>query len=186
MIPSLAVALARDLIRVLFRSRTAVIAENLFLRRQLALYQERKIRRRRPNSAAKFALVILSRFFPWASALSIVKPDTLVRWHRAGFRLFWRWKSRHAGRPPLPKNLRTLIVNMAQENPIGVTNGEAPAVLAPCRSRDLRGFGYVWHVGFREEPIQLNLWHYEPMAKSSVESSDGSRFRLPQDRRSKM
>jgi len=116
-IPSLAVALARDLIRVLSRSRTAVIAENLFLRRQLALYQERKIRRRRPNSAAKFALVILSRFFPWASALSIVKPDTLVRWHRAGFRLFWRWKSRHAGRPPLPKNLRTLIVNMAQENP---------------------------------------------------------------------
>ena len=60
MIPSLAVALIRDLIRVLFRSRTAVIAENLFLRRQLALYQERKIRRRRPNSAAKFALVILS------------------------------------------------------------------------------------------------------------------------------
>jgi len=116
-IPSLAVALARDLIRVLFLSRTAVIAENLFLRRQLALYQERKIRRRRPNSAAKFALVILSRFFPWASALAIVKLDTLVPWHRAGFRLFWRWKSQHAGRPPLPKNLRTLIVNMAQENP---------------------------------------------------------------------
>ena len=64
--------------------------------------------------------------------------------------------------------------------------GEAPAVLAPCRSRELRGFGYVWHVGFREESIQSNLWHYEPMAKSSVESSDGSRLRLPQDRRSKM
>jgi putative transposase len=116
-IPSLALALARDLICVLFRSRAAVIAENLFLRRQLALYQERKTRRSRPNSAAKFALVILSRFFPWASALAIVKPDTLVRWHRAGFRLFWRWKSRHTGRPPLPKNLRALIVTMARENP---------------------------------------------------------------------
>jgi hypothetical protein len=49
-IPPLALALVRDLIRVLSRSRTAVIAENLFLRRQLALYQERKIRRSRPNS----------------------------------------------------------------------------------------------------------------------------------------
>ena len=110
-------AIVGDLIAVLFRSRAAVIAENLFLRRQLALYLERKTRRRRPSPATKFALVVLSRFFPWASALAIVKPDTFVRWHRAGFRLFWRWKSRHVGRPPLPKNLRALIVTMARENP---------------------------------------------------------------------
>ena len=78
MIRSLAVGLAIvcDLIRVLFRSRAAVMAENLFLRRQLALYHERKARRRRPTPATKFALVILSRFFPWANALAIVKPDT--------------------------------------------------------------------------------------------------------------
>jgi hypothetical protein len=110
-------AIVGDLIAVLFRSRAAVIAENLFLRRQLALYLERKTRRRRPSPATKFALVGLSRFFPWASALAIVKPDTFVRWHRAGFRLFWRWKSRHVGRPPLPKSLRALIVTMAGENP---------------------------------------------------------------------
>jgi len=110
-------AIVGDLIAVLFRSRAAVIAENLFLRRQLALYLERKARRRRPSPATKFALVILSRFFPWESALAIVKPDTFVRWHRAGFRLFWRWKSRHVGRPPLPKNLRALIMTMARENP---------------------------------------------------------------------
>ena len=110
-------AIVGDLIAVLFRSRAAVIAENLFLWRQLALYLERKSRRRRPSPPTKFALVILSRFFPWASALAIVKPDTFVRWHRAGFRLFWRWKSRHAGRPSLPKNLRSLITAMAQENP---------------------------------------------------------------------
>jgi transposase InsO family protein len=118
-IGALAVALAMgcDLIAVLFRSRAAVIAENLFLRRQLALYLERKTGRRRPTPATKFALVILSRFFPWAGAVAIVKPDTFVRWHRTGFRLFWRWKSRHAGRPPLPKNLRSLITAMAQENP---------------------------------------------------------------------
>ena len=70
-------AIVGDLIAVLFRSRAAVIAENLFLRRQLALYLERKTRRRRPSPATKFALVVLSRFFPWASALAIVKPDTL-------------------------------------------------------------------------------------------------------------
>ena len=75
-------AIVGDLIAVLFRSRAAVIAENLFLRRQLALYLERKTRRR-PSPAT----VILSRFFPWASALAIVKPGTFVRWHRAGFRL---------------------------------------------------------------------------------------------------
>jgi hypothetical protein len=89
-IRSLAVALAIgcDLIAVLFRSRAAVMAENLFLRRQLALYLERKTCRRRPTPATKFALVILSRFFPWSGALAIVKPDTFVRWHRTGFRFF--------------------------------------------------------------------------------------------------
>ena len=119
MIRSFAVAFAIlwDLISALFRSRTAVIAENLFLRRQLALYLERETRRRRPTPATKIALVVLSQFFAWKTALAIVKPDTLTRWHRAGFRLLWRWKSRHVGRPPLPKNLRVLIVLMAQENP---------------------------------------------------------------------
>jgi putative transposase len=65
-IRSLAVVLAIvcDVIRILFRSRAAVMAENLFLRRQLALYLERKTGRCRPTSAAKFDLVMLSRFFP--------------------------------------------------------------------------------------------------------------------------
>lgn len=112
-----AVALLGDLVRIGLRTRAEIIAENLFLRRQLALYQERKTPRRRPPPAAKLALVFLSRFFPWAQALSIVRPSTFVRWHRAGFRLFWRWKSRPLGRPPLPKNLRALIVTMAEENP---------------------------------------------------------------------
>jgi hypothetical protein len=75
-ITSLAVVLAMvyDLIAVLFRSRAAVLAENLFLRRQLVLCLERKTRRRRPTPATKFAFVILRRFFPWA-VLAIVRPD---------------------------------------------------------------------------------------------------------------
>ena len=107
MIRSLAVAFAIlwDLISALFRSRTAVIAENLFLRRQLALYLERETRQRRPTPATKIALVVLSQFFAWKTALAIVKPDTLIRRHRAGFRSLMalevpaRWSATAAQEP---------------------------------------------------------------------------------------
>jgi hypothetical protein len=62
-------------------------------------------------------MVILGRMFSWRDALVNVKPDTFLRWHRQGFRLLWRRKSRPAGRPRLPKNLRQLIREMAAENP---------------------------------------------------------------------
>ena len=62
-------------------------------------------------------LALLSRCFDWRSALVVVRPETLIGWHKAGFRLFWRWKSR-AGRPPIPKELRELIRRMARENPV--------------------------------------------------------------------
>ena len=73
-----ALTVLRDRIRVGFRTRAQIIAENLFLRRQLALYQERKTHRRRPTPAAKLALVVLGRFFPWATALAIVKRSPFV------------------------------------------------------------------------------------------------------------
>ena len=59
----------------------------------------------------------LTRFFDWRSALTVVKPDTLIRWHRKGFRLFWKWKSRPSGRPRIPVDLRNLIGEMAMNNP---------------------------------------------------------------------
>jgi putative transposase len=99
------------------RSRAQLAAENLFLRKQLALYQERKVRPRRANDSTRWLMATLSRFFAWGDALVNVKPDTLVRWQRKGFRLFWRWKSRPVGRPPLPKDLQVLIRRMAAENP---------------------------------------------------------------------
>lgn len=74
-------AVFRELIRLGFRTRAEIITENLFLRRQLALYQERKARRRRPTPAAKLALVVLRQFFPWVHALAIVRPSTFVLWH---------------------------------------------------------------------------------------------------------
>ena len=99
------------------RPHDALAAENLFLRKQLAMYQERKLKPRRPDTAFRVALVLLSRLFDWKHALVVIKPQTLVRWHRKGFRLFWRWKSR-PGRPPIPIELRRLSREMALSNPI--------------------------------------------------------------------
>jgi putative transposase len=98
------------------RPRSSLAAENLFLRKQLAIFQERKVSPRRPNTPIRIALVLLSRLFNWRDALVVVQPQTLVRWHRQGFRLFWRWKSR-PGRPPIPVELRRLIREMAMSNP---------------------------------------------------------------------
>ena len=75
-----------------FRSRTRLAEENLFLRKQLALYVERQMKPRRADDATRITLVILSRLIDWRRALMIVQPDTLIRWHRKGFQLFWRFK----------------------------------------------------------------------------------------------
>ncbi|MGD8615834.1 MAG: helix-turn-helix domain-containing protein [Gammaproteobacteria bacterium] len=80
------------------------------------MYRERNRKPRRPDAPLRVALVLLSRLFDWRDALVVVQPRTLVRWHREGFRLFWRWKSR-PGRPPIPAELRALIRTMAQDNP---------------------------------------------------------------------
>ncbi|HLM82036.1 MAG TPA: hypothetical protein VK302_15630, partial [Terriglobales bacterium] len=80
------------------RSRSSLVAENLFLRKQLAFYEEHEVKPRRLTDAARIALVFWSRWFEWKLALTIVQPETLIRWHRRGFKLFWRWKSK-PGRP---------------------------------------------------------------------------------------
>jgi hypothetical protein len=98
------------------RSRAQLAAENLFLRKQLALYLERRVRPRRADDATRITLVALSRFVEWRHLLTIVKPETLIRWHRKGFRLFWRWKSQAPRRPPIPADLQQLIEAMAAEN----------------------------------------------------------------------
>ena len=106
-----------QLLSAALRPRAALAAENLFLRRQLALYRERNVRARRADRVTRFALAYLSQFFNWREAVIIMQPRTLIGWHRAGFRLFWRWKSK-SGRPPIPIELRRLIKQMAQDNPL--------------------------------------------------------------------
>src|ERR1700681_3391371 len=101
----------RDLAGLLMltaKSRSALAAENLFLRKQLALFQEREVRPHRADDCARWVMAFLSRLFDWRNTLVVVKPDTLLRWHRKGFRLFWRWKSKPVGRPQLPRDLQAL------------------------------------------------------------------------------
>jgi transposase InsO family protein len=105
------------LIALSVRPRRSIEAENLFLRRELALFKERGIRPRRVDAATRLSLAFLSRLFDWRDALVVVRPETMIRWHRAGWRLFRRFKSR-PGRPPIPVECRQLIRRMAMENPL--------------------------------------------------------------------
>jgi putative transposase len=96
--------LVADLLRWLllaFRSSQSIQAENLFLRRQLVLYIERGVKPPRIYATTRIGLTFFSRLFDWRDALTVVSPATLIRWHRAVWRLFWRMKSR-TGRPPIP------------------------------------------------------------------------------------
>lgn len=99
------------------RSRGSLEVEILVLRRQLALYKERGLKPRRIDTATRVSLALLSKLCDWRSCLTVVRPETVVRWHRAGWRLLWRYKSR-PGRPPIPVELRHLIRRMAGENPL--------------------------------------------------------------------
>jgi putative transposase len=120
----MAAAFPRDLGQFLLaaaRSCSTMAAENLFLRKQLALFQERKVKPLRADGATGWMMVALSQLFPWRDALVNVEPNTFTGWHREGFRLFWRCKSKPTGRPRLPKPLRELFREMAAGNP---TRGE--------------------------------------------------------------
>ena len=103
------------LVALAFRPRLATAAENLVLRRQLALFKERGIKPRRIDAATRIRLAALSRLCNWRSCLKLVRPETVIRWHRAGWRLFWRYKTR-PGRPRIPLELRQLIRRIATEN----------------------------------------------------------------------
>jgi hypothetical protein len=101
-----------------FRSKSRLEAENVALRHQLTVLQ-RKVRGRvRLTNNDRWFFVQLYRLFPSIlQVLTIVRPETLVRWHRAGFRCYWRWKSRsRGGRPQIEPDLRALIRRMSIEN----------------------------------------------------------------------
>lgn len=107
---------ALTFISAMLRSQASLAAEILFLRKQLVFYQERKIKPRRFDDAARLSMMLFSKFFDWKNALINVKPETFTGWHKKAFQLFWRWKSR-SGRPRLPRNIQRLIAEMAINNP---------------------------------------------------------------------
>ena len=102
----------------LFKSRSRLEAENLFLRYQLNLALRRKPSRIRLRDNDRALLVWVIRLWPSLLAMvQVVQPETVLRWHRAGVRAFWRWKSRNsAGRPRIDRELRELIRRMSMEN----------------------------------------------------------------------
>ncbi len=109
---------AGGLIADLTRSRAELIAENVLLRQQL-IVASRGVKRPGFRGHERGLLVLLARLLPrWRDALLLVKPETVLRWHRAGFRLFWRRKSRSAGsrEPRLAPDVIALIKRMATEN----------------------------------------------------------------------
>jgi putative transposase len=89
------------------RQQRATAAEILVLRRQIALFKERGIKPWRVDPVTRISLALLSRFFNWREALVVVRPETMLRWHQAGWKLFWRLRSRSAGwRTRIPRGPR--------------------------------------------------------------------------------
>jgi len=101
-----------------FKSRGRLEAENLFLRHQLSIALRRAPPRLRLRGSDRALLVWMTRLWPnLLDAARVVQPETILRWHRAGFKTFWRWKSRkRAGRPKIDRGLRDLIRRMSKEN----------------------------------------------------------------------
>ena len=103
-----------------FKSNSRLEAENAVLRHQLIVLRRRVPGLVRLYQSDRWFFIQLYRWFPSIlSVLTIIRPETLVRWHRAGFRCYWRWKSRpRGGRPQIETDLRALIRRMSIENPL--------------------------------------------------------------------
>ena len=117
----------RDLVRLivwavvdLFRSRAAIEAEILTLRQQIIVLRRTAPKKQTFGAIDRLVFVGLYRLFPRVlDALAIVRPGTVIKWHRAGFRLYWSWKSRpRGGRPTVPLEVRRLIREMSITNPL--------------------------------------------------------------------
>src|SRR6187399_733381 len=126
-----------------FKSKLRLEAENAALRHQLIVLRRKLRGRVRLANSDRWFFVQLYRWFPSIlQVLTIIRPETLVRWHRAGFRRYWRWKSRpQGGRPRIDAELRVLIRRMSVENP-SLARGSftsqrnpRPAFWRPCAPR---------------------------------------------------
>src|SRR5262245_35628504 len=103
-----------------FKSKSRLEAENAALRHQVVVLRRIVLRRVRLTNSDRLFFIQLYRWVPSVlKVITVIRPETLVRWHRAGFRCYWRWKSRSfGGRPQIDTELRALIRRMSIENPL--------------------------------------------------------------------
>ena len=103
-----------------FKSKSRLEAENAALRHQVVVLRRMVHRRVRLTNSDRLFFIQLYRWFPSVlKVITVIRPETLVRWHRAGFRRYWRWKSRpRGGRPRIEAELRGVIRRMSMENPL--------------------------------------------------------------------
>ena len=133
----------------LFRSRAALQAEILVLRHQLNVLRRKAPKRFAFSAIDRVVFAGLYRLTPGVlDALKIIKPETVIRWHRAGFRAYWRWKSRpRGGRPRTPADIRQLIREMSAANPLWEHRGST----ANCSSSASMSARPPWRSTWREE-----------------------------------
>jgi putative transposase len=105
-------------VRFLFKSEYDLRIENLAMRQQLAVFKNQRPKPKIQDADQAFWVALRNAWPRWTNALILVKPDTVTKWHRKGFRLFWKWKSRpwKPGRPRISREIRDLILKMACEN----------------------------------------------------------------------
>ena len=112
------VFLTLNIFKLLFKTKRQLILENIMLRQQLNIYN-RQNKKPKIENIDRIILVWISRIFrKWKSALVVVKASTLISWHKKGFKLYWRRKSRSVGRPNIDWQLIKLIRKMQKENPL--------------------------------------------------------------------
>lgn len=128
----------------LIRTERDLALENLALRQQLAVLKHRH-RRPRFTKADRWFWALLSRIWSgWQECLHIVQPETIVRWHRQGFRYYWRWKSRSRGRPKIDPEIRySDSALVSGESVMGRASN--PRRIAQARDRDLRDHSVQVH-----------------------------------------
>jgi hypothetical protein len=128
----------------LFRRRHELVVENLLLRHQLNVALRSRPRPDLKSRDRFFWLVVRSLYPYWKQHLILVRPETVVRWHRQGWRLYWRWRSGHQlGRPRLSAEIRELIATMASANPLWGTErirGELLKLGIAVSSRSIRRY----------------------------------------------
>jgi len=142
---------------VIFKSRASLVAENLCLRQQLIVLKRRQARPQLRNADRRFWILACQLFSGWSRSLIVVKPDTVVSWHRKGRKAYWRWRSRRpsrTGRRKIEPELRQLIRRMARGYPLR----GARSLPLGCNAESRRS----WHV------LALRFVHVLPLDTCGV------------------